>query len=281
MNFKISQIATDRSNASLGLYFKDVRQLPRITPEEEIKLSKRIQQGDKKAEEELIKANLRFVVSVAKQYQNKGLDLVDLIQEGNFGLILAAQKYNASKGVKFISYAIWWIRQSIIKAISDKSRLVRIPMNQIICMGKVAKATKKFEQNNKRTPSSKELEELTNLDSEKVNLSLSVSKSVSLESPIKDEDAGCLLDILPNDTPPTDEEICKNDVSYIIRRILKELPYRDQDILKMYFGIDMIPIPVEEIATKFGVSGERIRQLIKETLNYIRHSYKRELKELK
>lgn len=281
MNFKISQIATDRSNASLGLYFKDVRQLSRITPEEEIKLSKRIQQGDKKAEEELIKANLRFVVSVAKQYQNKGLDLVDLIQEGNFGLILAAQKYNASKGVKFISYAIWWIRQSIIKAISDKSRLVRIPMNQIICMGKVAKATKKFEQNNKRTPSSKELEELTNLDSEKVNLSLSVSKSVSLESPIKDEDAGCLLDILPNDTPPTDEEICKNDVSYIIRRILKELPYRDQDILKMYFGIDMIPIPVEEIATKFGVSGERIRQLIKETLNYIRHSYKRELKELK
>lgn len=281
MNFKISQIATDRSDASLGLYFKDVRQQTRITPEEELELSKRIQQGDKKSEEKLINANLRFVISVAKQYQGKGLDLVDLIQEGNIGLIDSARRYNASKGVKFISYAVWWIRQAIIKAISDKSRTVRIPMNQIICMNKINKATKEFEQSYSRQPSSKELEELTNLDSEKINISLNTNRSVSLESPIKDEDAGCLLDIIPNDTAPTDTETCKDDISYVLNKILDELPYRDQDIIRMHFGINMIPVPIEEIANKFGISGERIRQIIKEVLKYIRNSYKRELKELR
>lgn len=280
-NFKICQSITDRKDASLRIYFKDVSKLSMITPEEEAELSRRIQEGDKKAEEELVTANLRFVISVAKQYQNKGLDLVDLIQEGNFGLISAARKFNATKGFRFISYAVWWIRQAITKAISDQCRTVRVPMNQVVCISKIAKATEKFEQENGRTPSTEELAESTNIDSDKISLSLeATNRSVSLESPIHDEDVGCLLDVLPNGTEPTDEDASKQDLANVVKGILSKLSYREHDIIKMYFGIGMYPVPNIEIAKRFGIGGERVRQIIQGVLSKIRNNYQEELREL-
>lgn len=279
---KISSSITDRKDASLGIYFKDVSKLSLLTPEEEINLAKRIQQGDKQAENKLITSNLRFVISVAKQYQNKGLDLVDLIQEGNLGLIEGAKRYNPDKGFRFISYAVWWIRQSIIKAISDQCRTVRVPMNQIVCIGKVVKATEEIEQRTGREPALNELEELTQLSSEKINLSIAaVTKAISLETPVTGEDdAGCLLDIIPSNVSSTDSGTEKDDISLVLNNILDELSYRDRDIIRMYFGINMSSVPIDDIANMFGISGERVRQLIKEILEYIRRNYKKELKEL-
>lgn len=280
-NFRISQSITDRKDASLGIYFKDVSKLSMISPEEEAELSRRIQEGDKKAEEKLVTANLRFVISVAKQYQNKGLDLVDLIQEGNCGLLAAARKFDATKGFRFISYAVWWIRQAITKAISDQCRTVRVPMNQIVCMSKVAKATERFEQENGRSPSMGELEDCTNLDSEKISLSLAAStRALSLESPIHDDEVSCLLDVIPSNTESTDEIASKKDISMVVEEALSSLSYREQDILRMSFGIGMYPVPNIEIAKRFGIGGERVRQIIHEALAKIRNTYKDELKEL-
>jgi len=281
-NFKISQSITDRKDASLGIYFKDVSRLSMITPEEEIELSRRIKEGDKKAEEKLVTANLRFVISVAKQYQNKGLDLVDLIQEGNLGMLQAARKFDANKGFRFISYAVWWVRQAIIKAISDQCRTVRVPMNQIVCIGKVNKATEKFEQENGRSPSITELEDSTNLDSEKISLSLSASnRSVSIESPIyNDEEASCLLDIMPNDSELADEAVSKKDIPIAIERALECLSNREHDIIRMFFGIGMNPISNVEIAKRFGIVGERVRQILHTALDKMRNIHGEELKEL-
>jgi len=281
-NLKISQSITDRKDASLGIYFKDVSKLSMITPEEEIELSRRIKEGDKKAEEKLVTANLRFVISVAKQYQNKGLDLVDLIQEGNFGMLQAARKFDANKGFRFISYAVWWIRQAITKAISDQCRTVRVPMNQIVCMGKVNKATEKFEQENGRSPSMIELEDSTNLNPEKISLSLAASnRSVSLESPIhNDEEASCLLDIIPNGSEPADEAVSKKDIPIAVEKALGCLSNREHDVIRMFFGIGMYPIPNVEIAKRFGIGGERVRQILHTALDKMRNIYGEELKEL-
>lgn len=281
-SFKITQSITDRKDTSLGIYFKDVSKLSMITPEKEIELTKRIKLGDNAAAKELITANLRFVISVAKQYQNKGLDLVDLIQEGNIGLIEASRKFDETRGYRFISYAVWWIRQAIMKAISEQCRTVRVPMSQIVNMSKINKMSEKFEQKNGRAPSMKEIEEETNLNRKKINMSLaSTYRSVSLESPFKDEDASCLLDVLPNDnSESTDATALKSDLVIEIERILSKLSYREQDVLRMSFGIGVQAMSNDEIANRFGIGGERVRQIQHSAINHIRSKYKNELSEL-
>ena len=281
-SFKITQSITDRKDASLGIYFKDVSKLSMITPEKEIELTRRIKLGDKAAANELVTANLRFVISVAKQYQNKGLDLVDLIQEGNIGMLEAAYKFDETRGYRFISYAVWWIRQSIMRAISEQCRTVRVPMSQIVNMSKINKMSEKFEQKNGRTPSMEEIEEETNLDRKKINMSLaSTYRSVSLESPLRDEDVSCLLDVLPNDnSESTDTTALKSDLIIEIERILSKLSYREQDVLRMSFGIGVQAMSNDEIANRFGIGGERIRQIQHSAINHIRNKYKNELSEL-
>lgn len=281
-SFKITQSITDRKDASLGIYFKDVSKLSMITPEKEVELTKRIKLGDKAAANELVTANLRFVISVAKQYQNKGLDLVDLIQEGNIGMLEAAYKFDETRGYRFISYAVWWIRQSIMRAISEQCRTVRVPMSQIVNMSKINKMSEKFEQENDRAPSMEEIEEETNLNRKKINMSLaSTYRSVSLESPLRDEDVSCLLDVLPNDnSESTDTTALKSDLIIEIECILSKLSYREQDVLRMSFGIGMQTMSNDEIANRFGIGGERVRQIQHSAINYIRSKYKNELSEL-
>lgn len=281
-SFKITQSITDRKDASLGIYFKDVSKLSMITPEKEVELTKRIKLGDKAAANELVTANLRFVISVAKQYQNKGLDLVDLIQEGNIGMLEAAYKFDETRGYRFISYAVWWIRQSIMRAISEQCRTVRVPMSQIVNMSKINKMSEKFEQKNGRAPSMEEIEEETNLNRKKINMSLSSTyRSVSLESPLRDEDVSCLLDVLPNDnSESTDTTALKSDLIIEIEHILSKLSYREQDVLRMSFGIGVQAMSNDEIANRFGIGGERIRQIQHSAINHIRNKYKNELSEL-
>lgn len=281
-SFKITQSITDRKDASLGIYFKDVSKLSMITPEKEVELTKRIKLGDKAAANELVTANLRFVISVAKQYQNKGLDLVDLIQEGNIGILEAAYKFDETRGYRFISYAVWWIRQSIMRAISEQCRTVRVPMSQVVNMSKINKMSEKFEQKNGRAPSMEEIEEETNLNRKKINMSLaSTYRSVSLESPLRDEDVSCLLDVLPNDnSESTDTTTLKSDLIIEIERILSKLSYREQDVLRMSFGIGVQAMSNDEIANRFGIGGERIRQIQHSAINHIRNKYKNELSEL-
>lgn len=281
-SFKITQSITDRKDASLGIYFKDVSKLSMITPEKEVELTKRIKLGDKAAANELVTANLRFVISVAKQYQNKGLDLVDLIQEGNIGMLEAAYKFDETRGYRFISYAVWWIRQSIMRAISEQCRTVRVPMSQIVNMSKINKMSEKFEQENDRAPSMEEIEEETNLNRKKINMSLaSTYRSVSLENPLRDEDVSCLLDVLPNDnSESTDTTALKSDLIIEIERILSKLSYREQDVLRMSFGIGMQTMSNDEIANRFGIGGERVRQIQHSAINHIRSKYKNELSEL-
>lgn len=281
-SFKITQSITDRKDASLGIYFKDVSKLSMITPEKEVELTRRIKLGDKAAANELVTANLRFVISVAKQYQNKGLDLVDLIQEGNIGMLEAAYKFDETRGYRFISYAVWWIRQSIMRAISEQCRTVRVPMSQIVNMSKINKMSEKFEQKNGRAPSMEEIEEETNLNRKKINMSLaSTYRSVSLESPLRDEDVSYLLDVLPNDnSESTDTTALKSDLIIEIERILSKLSYREQDVLRMSFGIGVQAMSNDEIANRFGIGGERIRQIQHSAINHIRNKYKNELSEL-
>lgn len=281
-SFKITQSITDRKDSSLGIYFKDVSKLSMITPEKEVELTKRIKLGDKAAANELVTANLRFVISVAKQYQNKGLDLVDLIQEGNIGMLEAAYKFDETRGYRFISYAVWWIRQSIMRAISEQCRTVRVPMSQIVNMSKINKMSEKFEQKNGRAPSMEEIEEETNLNRKKINMSLaSTYRSVSLESPLRDEDVSCLLDVLPNDnSESTDTTALKSDLIIEIERILSKLSYREQDVLRMSFGIGVQAMSNDEIANRFGIGGERIRQIQHSAISHIRNKYKNELSEL-
>lgn len=281
-SFKITQSITERQDASLGMYFKDVSKQPLIDINEEIALTKKIKEGDKAAVDALVKANLRFVISVAKQYQNKGLDLVDLVQEGNIGLIEAAKRYDETRGFRFISYAVWWIRQSIMHAISDQCRTVRIPMSQVVYMNKINKATAKFEQEHSRKPSPEEIEEETNLSYDKISFTLSSSSiAVSLETPFKDEEAGCLLDVLPNENcEDTDRQLVQSSVSQELEDVLNKLSFRERDILKMAFGLGMTPMQNEEIASRFGIGCERVRQIQHEAIDEIKTNYRHLLKEL-
>ena len=279
---KITKSITNRESASLDKYLQEIGREDLITVEEEVELAQAIKKGDRAALEKLTRANLRFVVSVAKQYQNKGLDLVDLIQEGNIGMLEAAYKFDETRGYRFISYAVWWIRQSIMRAISEQCRTVRVPMSQIVNMSKINKMSKKFEQKNGRAPSMEEIEEETNLNRKKINMSLaSTYRSVSLESPLRDEDVSCLLDVLPNDnSESTDTTALKSDLIIEIERILSKLSYREQDVLRMSFGIGVQAMSNDEIANRFGIGGERIRQIQHSAISHIRNKYKNELSEL-
>ncbi len=280
-NFRISQSITDRQDESLKLYFREVSRRPVLTPEEEIEITTKVKQGDERATKKLIESNLRFVISVAKQYQGKGLPLVDLIQEGNIGLIEGTKHYNPDKGFKFISYVVWWIRQAIMKALSDQSRTIRVPISQVACANKLHKTIEKFEQSNGRKPSIEELEENTNISSDKINSTLSsISKSVSLESPFKDDDASCLLDVIPDNIEATDESASKKDINKIISSLLSRLPYRDRDILRMSYGIGMNKMTNEEIANRFGIGSERVRQLKHSIIDKVRTNYLDRIKKL-
>ena len=281
-SFKITQSITDRQDASLGIFFKEVSKIPMLDINEEIELSRRVKEGDRSAANKLVEANLRFVISVAKQYQNKGLPLVDLIQCGAEGALEAALRYDESKGFRFISYAVWWIRQAIMHAISDQCRTVRIPMSQVVCMNKINRASEKFEQEHYRKPSIEELESETNLDTSKINLTLSsINKAVSLDTPFKDEDAGCLLDIIPNDeVEETDQSSLQESVSKEIEEVLSKLSFRERDIIRMSFGLGMNPMQNEEIAARFGIGCERVRQIQHEAIDKIRTNYSDILREL-
>lgn len=281
-SFKITQSITNRQDASLGMFFKEVSKIPMISLDEEIELSKRIKNGDTAAANKLVEANLRFVISVAKQYQNKGLPLVDLIQEGCIGLCQAAKRYDESRGFKFISYAVWWIRQAIIRAISEQCRTVRVPMNQIVYMNKISKTTEKFEQENERKPSIEELESETGISADKISLNMaSINKTLSLDTPFKDEEAGCLLDIILNkNAEDADHSSLQESTSKEIEEVLSNLSYRERDIIRMSFGLGMMPMQNEEIASRFGIGSERVRQIQHEAIDKIRTNYSYLLKEL-
>ena len=260
---KIGKSITDRSKDSLRLYLKDVSKESLITPEQERELATKARQGDKRALDDLVKANLRFVISIAKQYQGKGLPLEDLIAEGNCGLIKAATLFSPERGIKFISYAVWWIRQSIMKAISDQSRTVRLPITQVARLVKINKVTSKFEQLNERIPSIEEISELTNIPEEKVLQALDSAKNcVSVDTPFScDDDSGTLLDVIPNDDGLADDSLINQSLSEEILDMLDSLTIRESDIIKMFFGIGMKPIPFDYIGRKFGITGERARQI--------------------
>ena len=278
----ITQSITDRQDASLGIFFREVSKLPMIDINKEIELSRRVKEGDQSAVNELVEANLRFVISVAKQYQGKGIPLVDLIQEGCLGVIQAAQLYDESKGFKFISFAVWWIRQAIMKAITDQCRTVRIPMNQVAYVSKINKVSDKFEQEFGRKPSLEELEDITDLSINKINSAISSNtRSVSLDTPFKDEEVGTLLDVIPNEnSDSSDKNIIKSNATVVINEILSNFSYRERDVIRMIYGIEMNPMQNEEIANRFGISCERVRQIQKEVIEKLRLEYIDELKEL-
>ena len=281
-SFKITQSITDRQDASLGIFFKEVSKIPMLDINEEIELSRRIKEGDRSAANKLVEANLRFVISVAKQYQNKGLPLVDLIQCGAEGALEAALRYDETRGFKFISYAVWWIRQAIIRAISEQCRTVRVPMNQIVYMNKISKTAEKFEQENERKPSLEELEAETGISADKITLNTSsISKTLSLDTPFKDEEAGCLLDVLPNaNSEDADENLIQSNISQELEDVLDKLSFRESDILRMSFGLGMMPMQNEEIASRFGIGYERVRQIQHEAIEKIRLNYSNILREL-
>jgi RNA polymerase primary sigma factor len=249
---------------------------------EEIELSHKIKDGDSSAAKKLVEGNLRFIISVAKQYQNKGIPLVDLIQSGVEGAMKAAYLWDETRGFKFISYAVWWIRQAIMQSISSECRTVRLPMNYISLYNKINKVSEKFEQQELRNPSVEEIEELSDLPNSKISATLSSgSRSVSFDTPFKDEEAGTLLDVIPNENAEnSDLNVIQSSVSKEIEIMIDSLPDRERDILRMTFGIGMVSMQFKEIASRFGIGYERARQIECEALAKIKSKYGDELREL-
>lgn len=260
---KITKSITNRESASLDKYLQEIGREELITPSEEVELAQRIKKGDQAALDKLTRANLRFVVSVAKQYQNQGLSLPDLINEGNLGLIRAANKFDETRGFKFISYAVWWIRQSILQALAEQSRIVRLPLNQVGSLNKITKELSKFEQENERRPSAQELADRLNMPVEKVAESLKVSgRHISVDAPFVEGEDNSLLDVLPNeDSPMADSELNRESLSKEVDRALRQLYDREREILKMFFGIGCPEMTLEEIGAKFDLTRERVRQI--------------------
>lgn len=281
-SFKILQRITDRQDISLAIFFKEVARLPMMNPNEEGEIARKAKNGDKECIDLLITSNLRFVISVAKQYQGKGIPLVDLIQDGILGLIESIDKFEPDKGFRFISYAVWWIRQSIIKSISEQCRTIKLPMSQIITLNKINKLNEKYEQSEGRISSYEELENEADIDFSKANLAITSNlRTMSLDTPFNDEDVSSLIDVVPNDDSENpDSELVNNNISEKIIEVLNKLSYREQDVIKMSFGIGMFPMQNEEIANRFGITSERVRQIIKEALEKIRLEYSDSLKEL-
>ena len=271
---KITKSITNRESASLDKYLQEIGKEDLITVEEEVELAQRIKKGDQEALEKLTKANLRFVVSVAKQYQNQGLSLPDLINEGNLGLIKAAEKFDETRGFKFISYAVWWIRQSILQALAEQSRIVRLPLNQVGSLNKINKAFARFEQENERTPSPEELANVLDLPKEKVSDTLRVSgRHVSVDAPFSDGEDNNLLDVLVNtDSPNADRGLIHESLSTEVERALATLTDRERDIIRYFFGIGCPEMTLEEIGEKFGLTRERVRQIKEKAIRRLRHS---------
>jgi RNA polymerase primary sigma factor len=271
---KITKSITNRESQSLEKYLQEIGKVDLLTPEEEVDLAKRIKQGDPIALEKLTKANLRFVVSVAKQYQNQGLSLSDLINEGNLGLIKAAQRFDETRGFKFISYAVWWIRQSILQALAEQSRIVRLPLNKVGSLNKINKAFSELEQQYEREPSPEELAEMLEITTDEVETTLGVAaRHVSMDAPFVEGEDNSLLDVLENNTMPgTDSHLEYADsLRREIERSLGTLTDRQCDVIKLYFGIGVEhPMSLEDIGDKFGLTRERVRQIKDKAINKLR-----------
>jgi len=276
---KITKSITNRESASLDKYLQEIGKEELITVEEEVELAQRIKKGDQIALEKLTKANLRFVVSVAKQYQNQGLSLPDLINEGNLGLIKAAEKFDETRGFKFISYAVWWIRQSILQALAEQSRIVRLPLNQVGSLNKINKAFSRFEQQHERKPSADELAIELELPADKVADTLRVSgRHISVDAPFVEGEANSLLDVLVNDdSPNADKALINESLSREIDRALSTLTERERDIIKLFFGIACQEMTLEEIGEKFGLTRERVRQIKEKAIRRLRHTSRSKL----
>lgn len=276
---KITNSITSRGSQSLEDYLNDISKQPLLTAEEEVKLAQRIRNDDREALERLVCANLRFVVSVAKQYQNQGLTLPDLINEGNIGLIKAAEKFDETRGFKFISYAVWWIRQSILQALAEQSRMVRLPLNQVSAVSRINKLIMKFEQEHERKPSAYELSELIEETPEKIRDSLRANgRPMSINAPLGEGDDSTLLEVISDEnTPQADRGMIDKSLATEIERMLDTLDEREKTIVEMCFGINNREMTLEEISEKFGLSRERVRQIREKALLKLRHSNKKNL----
>jgi RNA polymerase primary sigma factor len=276
---KITKSITNRESASLDKYLQEIGKEELITVEEEVELAQRIRKGDRTALEKLTRANLRFVVSVAKQYQNQGLSLPDLINEGNLGLIKAAEKFDETRGFKFISYAVWWIRQSILQALAEQSRIVRLPLNQVGSLNKINKAFSKFEQEHERIPSPEELADVLEITKEKIADTLRVSgRHVSVDAPFVEGEDNSLIDVLVNEgSPIADRALMAESLVREIERALATLTERERDIVKLFFGIGVQEMTLEEIGEKFGLTRERVRQIKEKAIRRLRHTSRSKL----
>ncbi len=277
---KITKSITNRESQSLDKYLQEIGREELITAEMEVELAQKIKQGDQVALKKLTKANLRFVVSVAKQYQNQGLTLPDLINEGNLGLIKAAQRFDETRGFKFISYAVWWIRQSILQALAEQSRIVRLPLNQVGSLNKINKAFSKLEQEFERPPSSDELASALDLTEEKVKDTMKVSwRHVSVDAPFVDGEDNSLLDVMVNnDSPKADLELMRESLQREIERSLATLSDREKDVVMLFFGIGkQHGLTLEEIGSKFDLTRERVRQIKEKAIRRLRHNSRSKL----
>lgn len=276
---KISKSITNRESASLDKYLQEIGHEELLTTDQEVELAQRIRKGDKRALEKLTKANLRFVVSVAKQYQNQGLSLPDLINEGNVGLIKAAEKFDETRGFKFISYAVWWIRQSILQAIAEQSRLVRLPLNQVGSVNKITRELSRFEQEHERKPSVDEIAERVDLPEDKIADAMKAnSRHVSMDAPIADGEDSSMIDFLSGDSSNTDRELAIESLKAEVSRILKLLTDKEQKVLRAFFGIDGSPeMTLDEIGEKYNLTRERVRQIKEKALRRLRHNTKNKL----
>ncbi|HAP69622.1 MAG TPA: RNA polymerase subunit sigma [Flavobacteriales bacterium] len=277
---KITKSITNRESASLDKYLQEIGKEDLITADMEVILAQKIKAGDQAALEKLTKANLRFVVSVAKQYQNQGLSLPDLINEGNLGLIKAAQRFDETRGFKFISYAVWWIRQSILQALAEQSRIVRLPLNQVGSLNKINKAFSALEQKFEREPSAEELSEVLEIPEEKISDTMRVSgRHVSMDAPFVQGEDNSLLDVLVNhDSPRADSALMNESLQKEIERSLSTLTERERDVVKLFFGIGMNHgLTLEEIGAKFDLTRERVRQIKEKAIRRLRHTSRSKL----
>ena len=272
---KLTQKLNNRENQSLDKYLQEIGEVPLLAPEEEIHLARRIKINDQEALEKLTKANLRFVVSVAKQYQNQGLTLGDLINEGNLGLIKAAKRFDETRGFKFISYAVWWIRQSILQALAEQSRVVRLPLNRVGALNKIGKAFSNLEQEFEREPSASEIAEELEMTPFEVSDTLKISgRHLSMDAPFNQGEDNRLLDVIKNDgQPPPDSLLMQESLRKEVDRALSTLTKREAEVVKLYFGLDQEhPLTLEEIGEQFSLTRERVRQIKEKAIKRLRHA---------
>ena len=274
---KIVKHFTTRESQSLDKYLQEIGKVDLLTPEQEIELAVRMKKGDETAMEQLTKANLRFVVSVAKQYQNQGLSLGDLINEGNLGLIKAARRFDETRGFKFISYAVWWIRQSILQALAEQSRIVRLPLNRVGALNKIGKAYSNLKQEFEREPSAEEIAQALEMDIDEISSTMKIyGKQVSVDAPFSLGDENSLLDVIENiELPSPDNELISESLKTEINSVLSLLPEREAEVIKLYFGLEgENSLTLEEIGDKFNLTRERVRQIKEKAIRRLRHNSK-------